>query len=89
MNTRREFIQKISGSAIALSVLPGQLSAACTSVPGVAYDGPVLKVAILGLGNYANRVADAMVACKKAKLVGVISGTPSKIKDLAVQIQYS
>ena len=80
MNTRREFIHKISGSAIALSILPGYLPAACTSVPGVAYDGPMLKVAILGLGNYANRVADAMVSCKKAKLVGVISGTPSKIK---------
>jgi predicted dehydrogenase len=35
----------------------------------------------MGLGSYGTRVADAMVACKKAKLVGVVSGTPSKIKD--------
>ncbi len=45
------------------------------------YEGPVLRVAIMGLGGYGNRVAEAMKACKKAKLVGVISGTPSKILD--------
>ena len=36
MNTRREFLQKISGSAIGLAVLPGHLPAACTSLPGDA-----------------------------------------------------
>ncbi|MEO5907564.1 MAG: Gfo/Idh/MocA family oxidoreductase [Ginsengibacter sp.] len=41
----------------------------------------VLRVAIMGLGGYATRVAEAMRHCKKAKLVGVISGTPSKITD--------
>jgi predicted dehydrogenase len=35
----------------------------------------------MGLGSYGTRVAEAMQSCKKAKLVGVISGTPSKIKD--------
>jgi predicted dehydrogenase len=35
----------------------------------------------MGLGSYGTRVALAMKDCKKAKLVGVISGTPSKIKD--------
>jgi predicted dehydrogenase len=45
------------------------------------YQGPVLRVAIMGLGSYGNRVAEAMQSSKKAKLVGVISGTPSKIKD--------
>jgi len=38
-------------------------------------------VAIMGLGSYGTRVAEAMKDCKKAKLVGVISGTPAKIKD--------
>jgi predicted dehydrogenase len=87
MNSRREFLQKISGSAIALSILPGQLSAASASIPGEIYEGPVLRVAILGLGNYAERVAEAMVSCRKAKLTGVISGTPSKIK--AWQAKYN
>jgi len=40
----------------------------------------VLRVAIMGLGSYGTRVAEAMQSCIKAKLVGVISGTPSKIK---------
>ena len=33
----------------------------------------------MGLGSYGSRVAKAMLACKRAKLVGVISGTPSKV----------
>jgi predicted dehydrogenase len=87
MNTRREFIQKISGSAIAVSLLPGHLSAACTTMPGEANDGPVLRVAIMGLGGYGTRVAEAMLSCKRAKLTGVISGTPAKIK--AWQTKYN
>ena len=45
------------------------------------YQGPMLRVAIMGLGSYGTRVADAMQACKTAKLTGVISGTPSKVKE--------
>ena len=41
----------------------------------------MLRVAIMGLGSYGTRVAEAMRDCTMAKLVGVISGTPSKIKD--------
>ena len=51
----------------------------CDSVQ--TYNGPVLRVAIMGLGSYGTRVAEAMKACTSAKLVGVISGTPSKISD--------
>ena len=80
MNTRRQFLRKISGSAIGLSILPASLAASCTSATETRAEGPVLKVAILGLGSYANRVAEAMVTCKRAKLTGLISGTPSKIK---------
>jgi predicted dehydrogenase len=35
----------------------------------------------MGLGGYGTRVAEAMQNSKSAKLVGVISGTPAKIKD--------
>ncbi len=41
----------------------------------------MLRVAIMGLGSYGTRVAEAMRDCKRAKLTGVISGTPSKVKD--------
>src|SRR5258708_33415027 len=87
MNSRRDFFQKLTGSAIALTLLPGhapaagigQSSATGASPFDAAYEGPVLRVAIMGLGSYGTRVAEAMQSCKKARLVGVISGTPSKI----------
>jgi predicted dehydrogenase len=87
MNTRRDFLQKISGSAIGIGLLPSLASAAALALPEERYDGPVLKVAILGLGGYATRVAEAMLSCKRAKLTGLISGTPEKIK--AWQSKYN
>lgn len=79
MGSRRSFIEKVTVSAIGLPLLynPSNLLAATSE----QYDGPVLRVAIMGLGSYGNRVAKAMLDCKKAKLVGVISGTPSKIEE--------
>lgn len=35
----------------------------------------------MGLGSYGTRVADAMQSCTRARLVGAISGTPSKLTD--------
>jgi predicted dehydrogenase len=35
----------------------------------------------MGLGSYGTRVAEAMKESKRARLVGVISGTPSKVTD--------
>ena len=79
MNTRRDFLQKVTASlaipfAPAVGIRPGEAR-------NNLQDDRVLRVAIMGLGSYGTRVAEAMVACKKAKLVGVVSGTPSKIKD--------
>src|SRR3982751_6579889 len=79
MNSRRDFLQKLTGGAVAFTVLPAIASESCNA--GQAYDGPVLRVAILGLGSYGTRVAEAMQSCTKARLVGVISGTPSKIRN--------
>ena len=80
MNTRRGFLQKLGASAIALSLSRYGL-ANSEGMDEQPYDGPVLRVAIMGLGSYGTRVAEAMQSCKKAKLVGVISGTPSKISN--------
>jgi predicted dehydrogenase len=80
MNSRRDFLQKITGSAVAFSFLPTS-GYAKSLVDDQPYDGPILRVAIMGLGSYGTRVADAMQSCKKAKLVGAISGTPVKLKD--------
>jgi predicted dehydrogenase len=79
MYSRRDFLQKLSGSALVLSAMPGTLVAGCVNANTSTYNGPVLRVAILGLGSYGTRVADAMRACTKAKLVGIVSGTPAKI----------
>ncbi|MEO6550251.1 MAG: Gfo/Idh/MocA family oxidoreductase [Ferruginibacter sp.] len=80
MNSRRNFLQKITGAAIAFN-LPKIVSAAESNFYNMPYDGPVLRVAILGLGSYGTRVAEAMQSCKMAKLTGAISGTPSKLAD--------
>jgi predicted dehydrogenase len=81
MNSRRHFLQKITAPFIALPFLSKAGPASLSNFYNKAYQGRILRVAILGLGGYGTRVAEAMQACKMAKLTGVISGTPSKIKD--------
>lgn len=80
MQTRRDFLQKMTGSALALSTLSRSAFANPSAITEKKYEGQVLRVAIMGLGGYGTRVAEAMKTCTRAKLVGVISGTPSKIK---------
>src|SRR5476649_1043787 len=87
MNSRRDFLQKLGVTALALHLAPLSGWANGKDNREENYDGPVLRVAIMGLGSYGTRVAEAMQSCTKAKLVGVISGTPSKIKDW--QSKYS
>lgn len=82
MNSRRNFLQKIAAASVIVPLLPQAVEAK----PEI-YQGPQLRVAILGLGSYGTRVADAMQSCKKAKLVGAISGTPAKLK--AWQSKYN
>lgn len=81
MNSRRNFLQKLSVSAIALPFISWSGPISIKDLFNSTYDGPVLRIVIMGLGSYGTRVAEAMKSCKSAKLVGVISGTPSKIKD--------
>jgi predicted dehydrogenase len=75
MSTRRHFLQKAGLTTLALS-LP--FSDSIAQALGQE-ETKVLRVAIMGLGSYGSRVAEAMKDCSRAKLVGVISGTPSKI----------
>ncbi len=81
MNSRREFLQKLTASAVALPLLQEFNKESAKHIFNPQYDGPVLRVAIMGLGSYGTRVAEAMQSCKMAKLTGVISGTPAKIKN--------
>jgi len=79
MKSRRDFL-RLSSPLLALPLLPKGFNNTINFL-NKPYQGPVLRVAIMGLGSYGSRVAEAMQTCKKAKLTGVISGTPSKIKD--------
>lgn len=79
MSSRRDFLQKVSLSALSVPFL-SMKGAEELPLRQEPYDGPVLRVAIMGLGGYGTRVAEAMESCTRAKLVGVISGTPSKVK---------
>lgn len=81
MKSRRDFLQKISASALTLPFIPSLSLATANETTEAPYQGPVLRVAICGLGSYGTRVAEAMKDSKMAKLVGVISGTPSKVKE--------
>lgn len=76
MNNRRSFIKKLS---LPFLLVPN--SCVINYTKNSNYDGPVLKIALMGLGEYSKIVADAMLDCKKAKICGLISGTPSKIES--------
>jgi predicted dehydrogenase len=79
MTSRRDFLQKITLSTAVLPFLNLNEKTKTKEASTKPNDDKVLRVAIMGLGSYGTRVAEAMRACQKAKLVGVISGTPSKI----------
>lgn len=77
MNSRRDFLQKCTAAALAIPF--SVRTSSWLEDLNVADQGSTLRVAIMGLGSYGTRVAEAMQACTRAKLVGVISGTPSKV----------
>lgn len=79
MSSRRDFLQKLGSTAAAFPFL--NIDPSASYAPYSVQDGEVLRVALMGLGSYANRVARAMEDCQRAKITGVISGTPSKIKE--------
>lgn len=79
MNTRRDFLHKM-GLGVGFATLSTNLLAA-TEGQNNAINKPArkLRVAIMGLGSYGTRVAEAMKTCQMAELVGIVTGTPSKI----------
>ena len=81
MTSRRNFLQKLTLSAVSIPLIPNFTPKKQTNMNSNANKVGTLRVAIMGLGGYATRVAKAMLDSKNAKLVGLISGTPSKIKD--------
>src|SRR5688500_16325696 len=79
MNSRRNFLQQLAASVVAFPLIPAQAGTLNENRDEKTYDGAPLRVAILGLGSYGTRVAEAMKDCKRARLTGIVSGTPAKI----------
>lgn len=80
MKSRREFLSQLVLPIMAAPFLAAKCDTE-SEPQGQDENSKVLRVAIMGLGSYGTRVAEAMKDCKKAKLVGIISGTSSKITD--------
>jgi predicted dehydrogenase len=76
MNSRRRFLQQFSMGIGAVAFIPNDATAFLS--PYKPSDKK-LKVAMMGLGSYAERVAEAMKSCKLATLTGIVTGTPGKI----------
>ena len=74
MNSRRDFLKKMTAASVVLPLIPET-----NILNKQPYEGKKLRVALVGLGSYATRVANAMKTCEKAVLVGAVSGTPSKL----------
>lgn len=87
MRSRRDFLHKITASAFAMPAIPAMYSQTEYGYGLPRDQERILRVAIMGLGSYGTRVAEAMQDCKRATITGVISGTPSKIKTW--QTKYS
>lgn len=81
MRSRRDFLYTITASAFAIPAIPAKYSQISYERVPPEHQPGILRVAIMGLGSYGTRVAEAMQECKRAKITGVISGTPSKIKS--------
>jgi predicted dehydrogenase len=76
MTTRRDFIKKMTASAVVLPLISD-----LNELKVLAANGKQLRIAFCGLGSYASRCADAIKECKNVQLVGAISGTPSKLEQ--------
>lgn len=77
MSSRRDFLQKLSIGLSAAALTP--LSSPASVFPDLGKPDKQLRIALMGLGGYANIVAGAMKECKRAVLKGIVTGTPSKI----------
>jgi predicted dehydrogenase len=77
MDSRRDFLQKLSLGLGVTAV--SSFSALAEDLRPKNAPTKTLRVALMGLGGYANIVARGMKDCKFATLTGIITGTPTKI----------
>ena len=82
MTSRRSFLQTLSAPVWALPFVT-------PSNDEKYQEGKVLRVALIGLGSYASRVAEAMKDSKRAVVAGLVSGTPSKLVSWGAKYNVS
>lgn len=87
MKTRRDFLRNLAVTTAAIPFLPTMASAGKLDFFQQHKKETVLRVAIMGLGGYGSRIAEALQSSTRARLVGLISGTPEKLK--AWQSKYN
>jgi predicted dehydrogenase len=74
--SRRQFLTKATAGAALLSAVPAFSSSANPVAP---YQGKKLRVALIGLGYYAeHRLAPGLAESKYCELAGIVTGTPEK-----------
>ncbi len=72
--SRRQFLAKSAAGAALLSALPS-----FDSLAAKPYQGRKLRVALVGLGYYAEfKLAPGLVESKYCELAGIVTGTPEK-----------
>ena len=94
MSTRRSFLHRISLPIMALP-FAGSVIPTASNFPHhfptpeklPLVDGPILRVALMGLGGYSNMVAKAIQACSRVKITALISGTPAKLSSWGEKYQ--
>jgi predicted dehydrogenase len=87
MYQRRDFLHLFPLTLGMLHWLPDLMKLSPEIKPVDLSEGPPLRVAFLGLGSYANRVAEAIKDSDRVKITGLISGTPSKIASWKQKFQ--
>ena len=78
---RRNFLQLAATAAVVPMLSPRRAFAQADRAGTGSNQATTLRVALMGLGGYAGHVADAMQSCKRARVTGLISGTPSKLRE--------
>ncbi len=72
--SRRQFLTKAAAGTALLSTLPG-----ITSFGGPVYQGKKVRVALIGLGYYAEyKLAPGLAESKYCELAGIVTGSPEK-----------
>jgi glucose-fructose oxidoreductase len=82
--SRRSFLHTAGGTLAAASIASAKTDAQVPAIKLPEIPSKQIGFALVGLGNLAiNQLMPAFAQCRRAKLVGFVSGRPEKAKQLA------